>query len=163
MSPHLPIGHTMVIRAATTSDIADLVPLMEAQIAEHPFGVLFKGAAGSLEAFLVRVMELGVVIVVTDRILGRPGDKPRIFGLLAVVALPHHLSGEPYAHEVAFYVEPALRGTNAGIELIRAVEAWACKKTLHVLKMVAPVGGRLEPFYKRQGFEAVETSFIKRL
>lgn len=150
---------------ATTSDLAELVDLLEEQIATHPLGhLLIDRDKGGWAPFLVRVMELGVILVARAFVLGRPEPEHRpILGAIAAVALPHPLSGDLYADEVMFYVLPAHRGGQIGPKLLEQLERWACTKSVRVLKCSSPVGSNLGDHYKRLGYLEVETAFAKVL
>lgn len=151
-----------MIRVATTSDVADCVELFEHLIEAHPMGALMGGSRADLAALLVRIMGSGVVLVAESQGLPK-GSAGYLVGMLAIFATRHHLSDLPIGHEIAFWVEPGHRQGRAGMQLLHAGEEWACKNSLVVLQIMAPVGSDLAKFYDRAGYEEVETVFLKRL
>ncbi len=87
-----------------------------------------------------------------------------IVGMLALVVVPHMLTGESYAEELCWWVEPEARGGTAAWRLLAAAEDYARQQHLSCLKMVQPAG---EPtvgkIYTRRGFRPVEVVFVLRL
>lgn len=108
-------------------------------------------------ADLVRgVLEEGVVFVVEV-------DGGQLVGMIALMARIHPMNGSVYADELAWWVEPAHRGSGAADLLLYAAEHWARENRLTVLKMVAPAGSSIGKHYLRLGFELVECTYQKTL
>ena len=89
--------------------------------------------------------------------------KAPLIGMLAIVAIPHPLTGRTYAEEIAWWVEPEHRGGLIGPKMLRHAEEWATRNGANVVKMVAPAGSDVGKFYEATGYQAVETAFIKRI
>lgn len=83
--------------------------------------------------------------------------------MLAIVVLPHPITGRLYADELAWWVEPRFRRGRIGPTMLKHAEAWARQKGATVLKMVAPAGTDVGRFYEATGYRAVETAYQKRL
>jgi GNAT superfamily N-acetyltransferase len=83
--------------------------------------------------------------------------------MLALAAVPHPVSGQDYAEELAWWVEPAHRGSSIGPRLLAAAEAWCVQNKLGVLKMVAPAASDVGAFYVRRGYTLVESVYQKVL
>lgn len=81
-------------------------------------------------------------------------------GMIAMVAYDHPFSGERTAFEVVWWVDPEARGD--GVRLLKAAEDWARERGATAMQMVAP-NDRVGALYRRLGYEAVETSFQRRL
>lgn len=154
-----------MIRPARMADVPACVELFEHMIEAHPMGAMMGAARADLAALLVRMMGEGALlvadvpaVVIKDRV-----HAVQVVGMIAIFATKHHLSGIPIGHEIAFWVEPAHRGGTIGPRLLQAAEAWACKKGLAVLQIMSPEGSRLAHYYQIQGYQAIETVFLKRL
>jgi GNAT superfamily N-acetyltransferase len=91
----------------------------------------------------------------------RGGD---LVGMLALVAVPHLLTGERYADELLWWTEPSHRGFGRlGPALLdRAIE-WAKAHELVLLKMIAPAGTEIGRWYLKHGFTEVETAYVVKL
>jgi GNAT superfamily N-acetyltransferase len=152
----------MHIRPATVADRAAVVGL----------GLQF---ATTMPAFLeilegVSAESLGSLF---DQLLGPLADRAdilvaedrggEVFGCLALVELPHVMTGLPFAEEIAWWVQPDRRGQLAGVRLLTAAMDWTRARGLKRLKMGAPAGTRVGEFYESQGFCAVETAYLKVL
>lgn len=158
----------VIYERATTSDLGELIPLMEQQIKAHPIGyLLLERDLGAWAPFLLKVIQFGTIIVARRRVtrwVNHVKVHPvEIVGAIGAVALPHPLGGDLYADEVMFWVVPAHRGGTIGPKLLEALEAWARQKSVRVLKCSSPVGANLGDHYKRLGFVEVETAFAKVL
>jgi GNAT superfamily N-acetyltransferase len=91
-------------------------------------------------------------------------DEDGPFGMLILVAVPNPLSGEVFAEELCWWVEPHRRGAlKAGPALLQHAEAWTRAKGITTLKMVAPANTEVGLFYARQGYHAVETAWAKTI
>lgn len=77
------------------------------------------------------------------------------------LALSSHLwSGEPYAGELFWWVNPAARGTG-GIRLLRYAEQWAEQHGARFIQMIAPNEG-VGAIYARLGYAPIETGYQRR-
>jgi GNAT superfamily N-acetyltransferase len=92
---------------------------------------------------------------------GRRGLAPLIG--IAVVELPNLITGDLYAEEVAWWVEPNRRGLRLGPQLIAVAEEWATTRGLRSIKMVAPIPSQVGRYYERRGYVALETAYLKVL
>lgn len=101
------------------------------------------------------VLDQGVCLVADA------GD--RLAGFLALVALPHPLTGQLYGDEIAWWVEPEYRRGRVGPQLLVAAEQWARQMGCQSVKMVAPFKSTVGAFYERCGYTAVETAYAKQL
>jgi GNAT superfamily N-acetyltransferase len=111
----------------------------------------------------------GVVLVGERDNVPGPGG-PELVGFFALSALEHMLSGERYAEEAGWWVEPTYRSGTLGPRLLRAAEDWARTHDCAFLKLAAPfdpvndtVASHVGRFYQRQGYQPIETAFFKRV
>jgi GNAT superfamily N-acetyltransferase len=86
-----------------------------------------------------------------------------LVGMLAVIVLPHFITGALCAEEVCWWVEPRYRRRGLGPQLLGVATDWAGQEGATMLKMVAPAGSDVGRFYETVGFTAVETAYQKRL
>jgi GNAT superfamily N-acetyltransferase len=87
-------------------------------------------------------------------------------GFLIARAGTNYLTGERIAEEVAMYVDPAHRSAGLAASLIGRFEEWAVGARCSVVKLTAQHSARPEAvarLYRRSGYAAAETAFIKRL
>lgn len=159
-----------MIRKATSADKLDLVAMATRFLTETPYRQFLTVSPAMLDSLVDTVLELGVVLV-AERLhfpyIG-PNLEPaparrELVGMIALVELENPITGEPFADELVWWVEPEHRHGTIGPRLLVAGEAWAREKLLPVVKMVAPAGSQVGAFYQRMGYTAVETAFIKVL
>jgi GNAT superfamily N-acetyltransferase len=150
----------MLIREATTADRASVVGLgLHFAGAEPAFATILEGVTEeSLGGLFDRLLEAdyATVFIAEDR----GGD---VFGSLAIAVVPHLMTGQIFAEELAWWVSPSRRGMLAGPRLLEAAVRWARDRGCKHLKMGAPAGSSVGEFYLRNGFYAVETAYLKVL
>lgn len=162
----------MTLREATPADKPRLIEMAVRFLLESRYGELFDEQAtpATIATLIDQVLQLGVIIVA--EVLEAPGpaeiingvpSRWKLVGMLAIVVVPHPLTGRTYADEIAWWVEPAHRGGLVGPKMLRSAEQWATTKGANMCKMVAPAGSTVGAFYERMGYQAVETAFIKRI
>lgn len=101
---------------------------------------------------------LGVMFLLLD------GDL--IQGGIAGIALPDPHNGVLMAQEFFWYVRAEARGGLGSGRLYRAFENWAIEQRCEEIQMVhlqQSMPGRLEAFYRKQGYQLIETRYSKRL
>lgn len=146
----------MTIREATLADGPTIIELARHFHADTAYRSVITFEQQPLERLLPLVLEQGVILLAEME----PG---RAVGMLVLVALEHPYTGERFADELAWWVEPELRSGLVGPKLLRAGEAWAQAKKCAILKMIAPAGSRVGVYYRRLGYQEVETTFVKEL
>jgi GNAT superfamily N-acetyltransferase len=144
----------VTIREATLEDQVVVLELARQFLATTSYHA-FAGPPEQLEVVFTLVRQHGVVFLAEDA--------EGVAGMIALAAVPHLFTGTRYAEEIAWFVRPDRRGSSAATRLLAAAEEWARHQGLWCLKMGAPSDepsvGRL---YERRGYQAVETSFMKR-
>jgi GNAT superfamily N-acetyltransferase len=147
----------VIVRAATPAD-RDLITAMALRFhASTPYASLLAVDPIRIGLLFDLATAQGVVLVAENV------EALDILGFLGLVVLEHPLSGDRYAEEVAWWVEPAYRSGTLGPKLLREAEAWCRRAGCVFLKMAAPAGTTVGLFYERQGYAAVETAFLKRV
>lgn len=173
----------MNLRLATSDDKPRLIEMAARFLIESRYGADFdhKATPDKIADLIENVLVLGAIVVATaplpepwtvdpcdacygvDSCCGDCPCCPRLVGMLAIVAIPHPMTGQIYAEEIAWWVEPDYRGGTLGPKMLRAAEDWATTNGANVIKMVAPAGSTVGSFYERIGYTPVETAFIKRI
>lgn len=160
----------MILRPATLTDRAAVVALACAFHGSSPYARLLTVDPERLGAQFDVALQIGTVIVADAADV--PKGTPSLVGFLALAALDHGLSGDRYAEEMGWWVEPAYRAGQLGPQLFRHAEHWARLNGCQFLKVSAPVMQRVarlrreDPighFYEIQGYAPVETAYFKRL
>lgn len=146
----------MNIRPATAGDRDGVITLARRFHQASSYGSLLTVRQELVGVLFDLALEHGVIFV---------GEMPLtgLVGFLGLVVLDHTLSGDRYAEEVAWWVEPAYRTGMLGPRLLRQAEGWAASHECVFLKMSAPAGTDVGVFYARQGYVPIETAYMKRL
>jgi GNAT superfamily N-acetyltransferase len=147
------------IREATPVDIPQLQRMGLEFIKGTHYETLFHVTAESLEILAKFLFDIGPqsTILLAE-------DDAGVIGMLAIVALPAPLSGQLYADEMVWWVDPRRRGwIRVGPALLRSAEDWARARGCYMIKMVAPSGSTIGTFYGRVGFTPLETAYVKVL
>lgn len=153
---------TVVIRTARPSDRLELIRLARLFAETEPYRDLFRGSNIDIDHQLASVVDLlfelgddAVVFLAVDA-----DDVP--YAALALVANVNLLTGERFADELAWFVEPSYRNhKRVGPYLLRWAEEWAHAKGLRSIKMVAPIPSKVGNFYMRAGYSPIETAYRK--
>lgn len=150
----------MVIREAHASDAESLLRM----------------ALALVDTFLVRVPVLGVDARGVGRrllegmalgprdgrlLVAEVDGAPR--GVMGAVRVRQETTGEDYAQELIWWVDPPYRSRGVGPALLQAVENWARSADLRMLKLEAPNASRAGKYLARHGFVPVEVTFVKEL
>ena len=89
-------------------------------------------------------------------------ESDTIIGMIGVYTYTHPYSGERFATELFWWVDPEKRGT--GVRLLRAAEAWARTQGVRSLQVVAPRSNeRLGAIYERLGYTRLETCYQREI
>lgn len=153
-----------MIRQATVEDKPALTAMALNFMASTAYGQLLRPAEGMLDRLIDLVLENGAIFIAEVNSVQFASGRNQPIGMLAVVVVPHPVTGEDFVDEVAWWVEPAYRNATVGPRLLHHMEGWACMKGLHMVKMVAPADAPdVGEFYRRSGYMAVETAWLKVL
>lgn len=147
----------MILRLATGEDRDAVVELAMHFYRSTPYASLLTVDREFLIAQFIAAMEHGVVLVAETE------HPPELVGFLVLIAAIHALSGDRFAEEIGWWVEPAHRYGTLGPQLLRRAEEWARANGCVFLKMIAPEGSDVGRFYEQQGYRAIETAYFKRV
>lgn len=150
----------MIFRTATGADREAIVRLALHFHASTPYAAFLVVDRERVSAMFDVVLEHGVALVAEAEHSDEGGE---IVAFLALVATDHKLSGERFAEEQAWWVEPAYRRGTIGPHLLKRAEAWAAAEGCAFLVMFSPVGSGVGNYYDRCGYVAVETAWMKRV
>jgi GNAT superfamily N-acetyltransferase len=145
----------MTIREAAPDDLPRVREMAAAFLAGTAYGALLPASPEALERIVAVVAAHGVILVADA--------DAQLVGMLALVEMPHLITGEPSVEEMAWWVDPAARAGSVGPRLLTAGEEWVRARGGSLLKMVAPAGTRVGHYYERRGYQAVETTYAKRV
>lgn len=82
-------------------------------------------------------------------------------GVLGLMLCENLISGDRYAAEICWYVQPARRD-GLGLTLLRAAETWAAEQGARTIQMLA-LDGRFESLYGRRGYVPTHRIYERRL
>lgn len=144
-----------MIRLAVIADIDRIVALGKHFHASTQYSRLIGASPDAMEklAFdLITGADSDIIVSTTDDgILDNS-----IVGMLGLTAFQHPISGELFATEFFWWVEPEYRGR--GVRLLRTAERWARTRGARALQMIAPTP-EVADIYSRLGYEELETTY----
>lgn len=144
----------MKVREATVDDFAVCLELARCFLRTSSYREI-PATDGGLADLFATVLSIGVVFLAEDH--------RGAVGMIALVQVRHPFSNTEYAEELAWFVHPDCRGGTAAGRLLRAAEEWTRQRNLWCLRMVAPTDQPgVAEFYELSGYQALETSYMKR-
>lgn len=145
----------MTVRPATAADLDQLVEMGErfATWAQQPF-----------DADKVRDVLLGAITKPEQVVLVAERSGTIDGGIMGIVYPPWTSNAVLWAVEIAWWVDPARRGS-AGIRLLQAFEAWAQSKGAVSVSMsaFASLNSTAGPLLTRSGYRPTEHTYMKEL
>jgi GNAT superfamily N-acetyltransferase len=146
-----------LIRAATETDIPEIVKLGSRSLADGPYaGMLKDTPEQSAKLALAVIQGSGGKILVYET------DGGKVAGLLGFLIFPHYFTQEPTATEIMWYVLPEERNGGAGIKLLWEAEKQAKAMGAKRMGFTAPSADVVK-LYERFGYKQVEITFMKEL
>lgn len=146
----------MIIRKATVNDGLDIVEMTKRFLESSAYGRYFKFDEACVVNLIETVLGLGAIFV-AER------EDGRLVGMLGAVAIEHPLSGEKFAEEICWWVDPEHRSGSVGPKLLALLEGWVQMRGLDMVKIGAPADNpSVGNFYARLGYVPVETVYAKR-
>lgn len=141
-------------RLATLADVDRIAEMGERFRASTVYRDTLAENRGQLAVLATRLIDSpdGDVLVVEQH--------GALVGMLALLAYPHHMSGERIAGELAWWVAPEARG--CGVRLLRDGEAWARAQGAVYLQCIAPTP-EVEGLLARLGYAPLERTYQRRL
>lgn len=150
------LGSRGTLRRATADDTPSLIRLAGHFIEGTIYGEIFAVNPQALEVLIALILTRGVVFVVDAGASG-------IIAMLGAIAVPHPVTGDLFAEEQAWWVEPEYRGTSVGPALMDAFEQWAYEQGARFAKVAAPAGSSVGTYYARRGYRPIEIAYGKVL
>lgn len=141
------------IRDAVPEDVPRIVEMSTRFNASSIYRRLFPTTPERLE-------ELAVLLI-TDHKLWVAEVDGAVVGMLGLAVVPHIMTGLIYGEEVGWWVEPEHRHRSAGPRLMHTMECYVRQNRLHMVKMLAPADSSVGDFYRKCGYQAIETAWIK--
>jgi GNAT superfamily N-acetyltransferase len=152
----------LILRRAVEADRPAVVALAMTFFEASTYSAVITVDPGLVGLQFDMALETGVVFVAERDDIVPPGG-PELVGFLALVPLIHLLSGDRYAEEMAWFVGPRYRSGTVGPRLLRRAEEWARENGCVFLRMAAPHSTDVGRFYETQGYQAIETAYLKRV
>lgn len=121
---------------------------------DGPYAGIIKDNPDCARAFAERVLSGGTVL------LGE--ENGMVVGLLGFVMADHHFSGQRYAAELMWYVEPEYRKGGIAMKLMWEAERLAKTMGAETMIFTAP-NDSVGAIYKRFGYEPMEVAYRKVL
>lgn len=141
-----------MIRKALASDIPRIVEMTIRFHQESAYSQHIGFNPQQIAALTTKVVFDGICLV--------SEHEGEVFGVIGLLILPHFVSGEMVANEVAWWVEPEHRGD--GVRLVREAEKLARAAGAKRIQMIAPTE-QVGLVYQRLGYGYVETAWDKQL
>lgn len=146
-----------MIRLGALPDVPRLIKLAHHFLAGTIYGELLTLSDDHIEALIHVALSRGVIFVWEN-------PAGTVVGFIAMAGpFEHQLSGDSFAEELAWWVEPDQRRAAIGRALLAEAEAWAIGAGICVLKMIAPTGSGIGRYYESLGYRPLETAYMKRL
>lgn len=147
----------MKIRMATLDDIATVLELGEAMLAESRFSRYDLDRSKTAKAIesLIRQPDQAVIL------LAQRNDS-RIVGMLAGHVADYFFCNALVAQDKVFFVEPAARGGPAAIKLLLGFRSWAERRHVHELNINMSVAVNMDRFnhmMTKLGFQCCGSNF----
>lgn len=147
------------IRPATVSDFPRIVELGSRSLMDGPYAGIIRDNPEQGKKCAAMVLEHGVVLLAQKA--------GRVVGLLGFIVADHHFSGQRYATELMFYIEPEHRtvkgfGDSFALELMREAERLAEIMGAESFAFTAP-SAAVGQFYQRYGYRELEIVYQKVL
>ena len=154
-----------MIRNATLEDLPRVVEMAERFIHSTDYHELLDASPEAIGDFVQRLLAAGGQVWVSEeQALERDGSTTSyLVGLLVLAVFTHPMTGKTVAEEVAWWVPPERRGGLIGPRLMHKMECWCMQNRVYMVKMVAPEGSAVGDFYRKCGYRATETAWIKVL
>lgn len=147
-----------IIRAGTEEDLDQLVELGRRFLHASPYGAFTGIDEKRLRNMLLAVLEHGALFVAVEDEL--------VTGAIAGQVVPLWFGNVPVAAELAWWVDPVLRGRPSAIGLLRAFERWGAERgAVGVVLSDLLVAGEAPAgeLFERLGYEVMERSHFKKL
>jgi GNAT superfamily N-acetyltransferase len=137
-----------LIRKATAEDIPRMVEMGRRFREESTYSKYMADNPECMTKLGENLLKCGGILVIEE--------SGALVGMLGWVLHDHFISGERFAGEVFWWVEPEHRGD--GIKLLNAAKAESKAAGAKYMQMIAPTK-RIAAAYRHMGFEFVESTY----
>lgn len=142
----------MPIREANQSDLDRITELGSRSLKDGPYAGIIEDKPEVAREFATKVLTTGKILVAEAA--------GRVVGLLGFIVADHHFSGQRYAAELMWYVEPEHRKSSLGLDLFFAAEQAAKEMGAKSMVFTAP-NEAIGAAYKRRGYSQLEVTYQK--
>jgi GNAT superfamily N-acetyltransferase len=147
-----------MLKLGTSNDIPDIVRMAQEFHKSSPFGDL------PFERDKIEALAQALLEDATNGLILLGGNNQ---ALLAAAATEPLASRERMATELMWWVDPELRGTSVGRELLEAYEYWARNiakcRYVQMVALETPQLKAIDRYYKRNGYVVKEHTYLKEL
>lgn len=143
-----------MIREATAADLPRIGELGSRSLQDGPYAGIIEDRPEVARRCAEMVMRDGKILLAEEE--GRVG------GLLGFIMADHHFSGQRYAAELMWYVEPEHRKGGIALKLLWEAEKEAKQLGAKSMVFTAP-NEDVADLYKRFGYRKLEVTFMKAL
>lgn len=144
-----------MIREATAADVPAIVR-MGLRFAETEYRGFLPATAHALTTLAQSVIDAPDAVVFVSEQGGA------VAGMLAASSYLQPMTGEMIATEIAWWMDPEVRGSREALRLLAAAESWAKARGAAKFQMIAP-SEHVGQFYERLGFERIEIHYQRSL
>lgn len=147
----------MPIRTAESTDLDRIGELGSQSLKDGPYAGIIEDNPAKGRQFAQWLLENGKILLAEE-------ENKYIFGVLGFMKADHHFSGQPYAAELMWYIEPEYREKHPfmTLALFRAAERIAREMGAKSMVFTAP-NEHVEQLYKLCGYSKLETAYKKEL
>lgn len=150
----------MHVRQATLDDVPAIVSMSERFYAEteFPARLRFPFDADSVARIASDLAQSHVMLLAES--------DGGVVGMVGLYILPFLFNnGHTSAHEIVWWVDPAVQGAGAGKALLAAIEPACAQRGAEAIYMVhlATSPPQAAALYERMGYALTESSYVKRL
>ena len=147
----------MQIREASESDIPRIVEMASRSLVEGPYAGIIKDVPERAKKCADMVMHNGLILLAVK--------DDEVIGVLGFIVADHHFSGQRYAAELMWWVEPEHRKGESfsdipALNLLREAEQRAKALGAESMTFTAP-NDDVAHLYKRFGYSKLEVAFQK--
>lgn len=143
-----------MIRIATQEDIPRIIELGSQSLQDGPYAGLIRDVPKQAALCAQEVMDKGRIL------LGE--EDGEIVGLLGFIVANHHFSGQRYATELMWYVQPNHRKGGIALKLLWECEKQAREMGAEDMVFTAP-NEDVSSLYRRFGYDKMEVTYRKSL
>jgi GNAT superfamily N-acetyltransferase len=144
-----------VIREATTADVPAIVEMGQRFIAQTTYRQFITANPVQMQTLVEWLIDTP-----TAALFVSASEDGTLTGMIGLAIMPHPITGDLFASELFWWVEPEHRGS--GVRLLVAAEQWAREQRAVFMQMGAPTPA-VGDLYAHRGYVPVETAYQRSL